>query len=189
MITVFIQLEELELANECAKMIEWLSRCFFERNSLLYMSMMDQLDSFFDGIGYHLGLKNEMSILIKKALDKHFHLEEMEAFMEKEPIPKTEYGYIPTEKESSVLRELEEQNKYRKDRDSYKMEDTKDLIISKNSPSLLGRKLFKIANKGKRKGYEKPIGGSRRLKSRNSSVKLQNELNSQGSFTMNNLNS
>jgi hypothetical protein len=78
MINVFVQLEELELANECAKLIEWLSKCFFERNSIIYMSMLDYLDSFFDGIGYHLGLKNEMSLLINKAIDQHFHLEDME---------------------------------------------------------------------------------------------------------------
>ena len=96
MINVFIQLEEIELSNECAKLIEWLSKCFFERKSILYISMMDFLDQFFESIGYQLGLKNEMSLLINKAIDEKFHVEDLEDFLVPQPVHKTEFGYIPT---------------------------------------------------------------------------------------------
>lgn len=185
MINVFVQLEELELANECAKLIEWLSKCFFDRNSIIYLSMMDYLDSFFDGIGYHLGLKHEMNLLINRAINKHFHLEDMEGFLQKEKTIKTEYGYIPTAKESSVLKEMEENDsKMKNDPESLK----NDRVIRSKSTSMVGGTLFKLTS-NKPKLYQKPIGGKKKFKSSKNLDEFKRKLTSHGSFTQENFNS
>jgi hypothetical protein len=107
--------------------------------------------------------------------------------MQKEKALKTEYGYIPTAKESSVLKDIENESKL--NRDSKKRGTLNESTKGTKSPSLLGRKLFKLANKNKVKQYEKPIGGKRKFKNAGNVNSFQSRLKSQESFTIDNLNS
>jgi hypothetical protein len=80
-----------------------------------------------------------MSLLINKAIEEHFHLEEMANFMHLDKKDVTEYGYIPTEQKSSVLKSLREnRNKIKRDKNAN--------TLSNKSP-IIGKKLLGLATK------------------------------------------
>lgn len=99
MLHVFIWLEELDMSNECGKMIEMLCSCFFDRSSMQYQNFMECLDSSLDGMSYHLGCKNEMLFLIQRAINMKFNPESWAEFLKEEEQASSEFGYIPTQRE------------------------------------------------------------------------------------------
>lgn len=78
LISGFLMIDEVAQAIESAKMIEWITKAFFDPKKIFYLNIMDYLEYVYSRFDFPLMENLEMCSFMQRIIDKHFHPEQIQ---------------------------------------------------------------------------------------------------------------